>query len=172
MTHHDDLHEPDLQPVADRLRAERPTLTPLELDTIQQQVRARATGPARRRTRSAQPMKSRLAILLMLAFGLLFSTSGATLAVTGFASQDNAAEFQYPDDEDEGDEVLPGEDEGGGGGAAGEQDEGAQPGRQVELGSDGDELPFTGFAALPILVGGIALLTAGAVMRRRSADDS
>ena len=118
-------------------------------------------------------MKSRLSILLMLVLGLMLSTTGATLAVTGFASQDNAADFQYgpggdEDEDEDGDEVLPGEDEGG---EAGEQDEGLQPGRQVELGSDGDELPFTGFAALPILVGGIALLTAGAVMRRRSGTD-
>ena len=36
----------------------------------------------------------------------------------------------------------------------------------------GEQLPFTGFAAIPILLGGVALLTTGLVMRRRTADDS
>ena len=47
------------------------------------------------------------------------------------------------------------------------REEGAQPTRQVEA-SGGDELPFTGFAAVPILLGGIALLAAGLVMRKRA----
>ena len=41
--------------------------------------------------------------------------------------------------------------------------------RQVESGADsGDELPFTGFLALPVLLGGVALLSAGLVLRRRT----
>ena len=47
-----------------------------------------------------------------------------------------------------------------------------QPSRQVEAGADDNNLPFTGFAAVPILIGGIALLTAGLVLRRRSGDGS
>ncbi len=46
---------------------------------------------------------------------------------------------------------------------------GAQPTRQVEA-SGGDELPFTGFAAVPILIGGIALMGGGLVLRRRTAE--
>ena len=46
------------------------------------------------------------------------------------------------------------------------REEAAQPARQVAA-SD-DELPFTGFAAIPILVGGIALLSGGLVLRRRT----
>ncbi len=46
---------------------------------------------------------------------------------------------------------------------------GAQPTRQVEA-SGGDELPFTGFAAVPILIGGIALMGGGIVLRRRTAE--
>ena len=45
---------------------------------------------------------------------------------------------------------------------------GAQPTRQAEA-NGADELPFTGFAAVPILIGGIALLAAGLVLRRRTA---
>jgi len=66
-------------------------------------------------------------------------------------------------------------------GVAGEIDEGgpvpaptedtSQPARQLESGAD-DSLPFTGFAAIPILLGGVALVVAGLVLRRRSALDS
>ncbi len=34
---------------------------------------------------------------------------------------------------------------------------------------DGDKLPFTGFGAIPVLIGGLALLSSGFVLRGRSA---
>lgn len=48
------------------------------------------------------------------------------------------------------------------------RESGAQPTRQAEA-NGADELPFTGFAAVPILIGGIALLASGLVLRRRTA---
>ena len=122
-------------------------------------------------------MRSRLAILAMLVFGMLLSTGGGALAVSGFASQqDNAAQGQYgAGEEDEGTQGVLGEDEDSGGPTAGQEDSGTQPARQVEAGvqSSGEEqLPFTGFAAIPILLGGVALLTSGLVLRRRSAEDA
>ncbi|HEX8103131.1 MAG TPA: hypothetical protein VF533_10985 [Solirubrobacteraceae bacterium] len=48
------------------------------------------------------------------------------------------------------------------------REEAAQPTRQTEAGGN-DELPFTGFAAVPILIGGIALMAGGLVLRRRTA---
>jgi len=127
-------------------------------------------------------MRSRLAIIAMLVFGMVLSTGGGALAVSGFTSQqDNAAQGQYGNGnvggQDEGGDVL-GEDESGGptennGGPAGEE-EASQPARQVEAGaqgSGGEELPFTGFAAIPILLGGVALLTSGLVLRKRAADE-
>ena len=127
-------------------------------------------------------MRSRLAIIAMLVFGMVLSTGGGALAVSGFTSQqDNAARGQYGGGnvggQDEGGDVL-GEDESGGptennGGPAGEE-EASQPARQVEAGaqgSGGEELPFTGFAAIPILLGGVALLTSGLVLRKRAADE-
>jgi hypothetical protein len=166
MTDHDD----DLQRVADRLRASRPQLTALELDEISQRVRARAA--ARRRPRSAF-MKSRLTILAMLVAGMLLCTTGAGLAVSGLSSSGNASSAAYPDERPQGD-VL-GEEESGGGGeqpAAENQPapEAAQPARQVEAGG-GSELPFTGFAALPVLLGGVALLGGGLVLRARTRGD-
>jgi len=50
-----------------------------------------------------------------------------------------------------------------------DRESGAQTTRQVEA-SGGDELPFTGFAAIPILIGGIALLSGGLVLRRRTSE--
>jgi hypothetical protein len=182
MTHHDDhFRDAELGPVIDRLEAERPTATALELDAIKQRVRGRVG-----RSRRTDSMRSRIAILATLALGMVLSTGGAGLAVSGFASQsDNAAQSQYgksaPTPDEGGNDVLGEEDSGGpaGGGdessPAGAETE-SQPARQVEAGAQGDsgdeQLPFTGFAAIPVLLGGVALLTTGLVLRRRTADDS
>src|SRR3954447_14163578 len=91
MSNHDDL-----QPVIDQLRANRPEATALELDAIKQRVRTRASHPARRRTRRAQLMKSRVVILTMLVFGMLLSTAGAGLAVNGLSGNPSASSTQYP----------------------------------------------------------------------------
>jgi hypothetical protein len=164
----------DFDDVIRLLRERRPEATDLELDEIKQRVRRRAAQPRR-----AQPMKSRLAILAMLVLGMLFSTAGAGLAVGGLAGSDSAAVSQYPDvspEETPTGEVLPEEDRDTGGGdeqpaPAPDEDEDVQPARQVEVNTD-SELPFTGFAAIPIMIGGIALLSAGLVLRRRSSRDS
>ena len=142
-------------------------------------------------------MRSRLAILGMLALGMVLSTGGAGLAVSGFASQNgNAAQNQYgtptstpttppsstPDSGGGDNDVLGEEDSGGPAGGTdneapsggGNEDTPAQPARQVESGAQGngdEQLPFTGFAAIPILIGGVALLTTGLVLRRRTADE-
>ena len=177
MSNYDDLHA-DLQPVIDQLRANRPEATALELDAVKQRVRSRVAKPARRRTRGNQLMKSRVVVLTMLVLGMLLSTTGAGLAVSGL-SGDNASISQYA------------QPPGGGGGVLGDQDSGAggdeapsgdtnpensgpgdvQPSRQVEAGANNNQLPFTGFAAIPVLIGGIALLSAGLVLRRRTGDE-
>src|SRR5215210_648862 len=95
MSKHDDL-QPDLQPVIDMLEAHRPEATALELDAVKQRVRTRVSRPARRRTRRAQLMKSRLVILTMLVLGMCFSTAGAGLAITGLSGNNNASVAQYP----------------------------------------------------------------------------
>jgi len=198
MSHNDhNLHDAELAPVIDRLVAERPTASPLELGLIRQQVRDRV-GPSGRRSRRTEFMRSRLAIIGTLALGMVLSTGGAGLAISGFASQqDNAAETQYgtatptptgtpgtgvlgeedtggPNGGNGGNGPGGGPGGGGGGDTAGEQAEAVQPTRQVEAGvqdSGEEQLPFTGFAAIPILLGGVALLTTGLVLRRRAGDD-
>ncbi|MDA0185772.1 hypothetical protein OJ997_36045 [Solirubrobacter phytolaccae] len=123
----------------------------------------------------------------MLVTGMLFSTAGAGLAVTGLQSGDDASVAQYATPTPEGG-VLPAEEqnepteEGGvapaeeqetapaaeSGGVAGVTED-LQPARQAEAGTD--QLPFTGFAAIPVLIGGLALLSAGLVLRRRTRDN-
>jgi hypothetical protein len=139
------------------LREERPQASELELDQIKRRVRQRVAG-------KGQPMRSRLAILAMLVVGLLFTGTGAGLAVQGFDQSGNdASQAQYP---------------GGGGDVLGEEDSGgdvtpeetdtednAQVAQQVE---SGDTLPFTGFAAIPVVLAGVALIGAGLMLRRRS----
>jgi hypothetical protein len=177
MTHHHDSHD-DLQPVIEQLRANRPEASALELDAVKQRVHARVARRPGRRARSADLMKSRIAILATLVLGMTLSTAGAGLAVTGFVSQtDNAAQQQYGQNpggtNPGGGGVLPEEDEGD---VRGEEDETAplQQPRQVEAGTQdtgGEELPFTGFLAIPVLLGGIALLSAGLVLRRKASDE-
>ena len=131
-------------------------------------------------------MKSRLVILSMLVLGMLLSTTGAGLAITSL-SGDDASVAQYggkttPQSAPGAGDVLGEEDSGagtqpsGGGGTSpsGGEDSGAQPARQAEAGTDtpsGSQLPFTGFAAVPILLGGLALLTIGLALRRRSSNE-
>ena len=138
-------------------------------------------------------MKSRLVILTMLVLGMLLSTAGAGLAVSGLSGNDSASVGEYgktptttpttppggkggvlgDQDTGNGQNVLPSESGGngpnggpGGGVAAGTS---VQPARQVEAGSNtGSSLPFTGFAAVPILFGGIVLLSGGFLLRRRA----
>ncbi len=180
MSNHDDL-QPELQPVIDQLRANRPEATALELDAMKQLVRARVSAPARRRTRRSELMKSRLVVLTMLVLGMLLSTTGAGLAVSGL-SGDNASISQYSQptpgggggvlgDQDSGAGEQPSEDNGSPAPSGGEEGADVQPSRQVEAGASENKLPFTGFAAIPILIGGIVLLSAGLVLRRRTGDE-
>ena len=128
-------------------------------------------------------MKSRLVILTMLVLGMLLSTTGAGLAVSGL-SGNNASIAQYTTptptptgrggvlgDQDTGSGTSPESNNGGGGTAPNEASNNTQPARQDEAGANNSQLPFTGFAAIPVLLGGIALLSAGLVLRRRTGDE-
>jgi hypothetical protein len=115
-------------------------------------------------------MKSRLAILSMLVGALLMSMTGASLAISGISSYSHDATVaQY------GGGVAPEEQtpapSPGGGVAPEEQNNAptaAQPARQVEAGQSTNQLPFTGFAAIPVLLAGVALLGGGLAIRRRT----
>jgi hypothetical protein len=146
------------------LQENRPEATELELDQVKQRVRRRTAQPSRRRN----DMKSRLAILLMLALGMTLSTTGAGLAVQGVLSTNDASVSQYGPDKPKPPGSVLGDENGG---ESGGGETALQPTRQVESGTDTGQLPFTGFLALPILLGGVALVATGLVLRRRSRDD-
>lgn len=145
-------------------------------------------------------MKSRLAILGMLVVGMLASTTGVGLAIDGLGGNNDASVAQYGTPTptptptatttpgggvlgqqhhhkgQQGNGGTPGGNNGGGGGGTspggGSHTSPLQPGRQVEVGaSGGGQLPFTGYLAIPVLIGGVVLLTTGLVLRRRAADD-
>jgi hypothetical protein len=180
------------------LRERRPQATALELDQIKQRVRRRAAG----RPERSQSMKSRLAILGTLVVGMVFSTAGAGLAVSGFTHNASVAQYSTPtptptsgtptpppgtqtpppppgtqtppppggtQTPPPAGAVLPNHATSpgtpGGGAQPAEQ---VQPARQVEAATSAGSLPFTGYAAIPVLIGGLALLTGGLIMRRRT----
>ena len=94
----------------------------------------------------------------------MMSTTGAGLAISGSSGQGNAAEAQY----EKKDDGQLGEEKG-----AQQGQEEAQPTEQAAVVSDPDDdssLPFTGFFTIPLIVGGVALLTGGALLRWRSRD--
>lgn len=174
--------EPDvpheLADVAARLRAERPELTPLELDALQRRTITRLDRSRHPLRRYHAIMKSRLAVTSVLACGLLFSTTGAGLAITGSSSNASIAQYgeSYPNGVVGGvvntntpshrstpsrGTTTPSE-------PSNAQSSPAQPIRQVEATGSGSSLPFTGLAAIPILVGGLVLLALGLALRRSS----
>ncbi|ADB53701.1 hypothetical protein [Conexibacter woesei] len=139
-------------------------------------------------------MRSRFAITAMLVLGLMLSTTGVGLAISGSSGSGSAGNAQYPTTPTT--PVAPpttpvtppaggGEQGGGGGGVLGGAEESQPPAneaapakestpppavqatRQLTTESGSDELPFTGFAVIPILVAGVALLLGGLFLRRR-----
>jgi hypothetical protein len=165
----DRAHPDDLDAVGARLRASRDELTGMELDTVRQ----RALRAAARNTRSRRStfMKSRLAVTAMLVLGMLFSTAGAGLAVTGVTGSDTPSSVQYKQDDDS-QQVLG--EVGDVGEATEPTDSDAAPSAPAATPTEpqeaGGELPFTGFLAIPILIGGVALLTSGLILRRRTGE--
>jgi hypothetical protein len=171
MDHDMDRIPDDLRQVGDRLRSDRPRLSPMELDRIKLRLMAQAAADrSRPRTRKGDLLKSRLAITVMLVLGLLFSTTGAGLAVSGLADDGSAGKAQYVAPGQEGGEELGEESEGVGEESAGDEAGArARAGEQAAATADGgDGLPFTGLAAIPLLLAGTALMITGFTLRRRS----
>lgn len=157
----------DLVKIAQRVRDERPVATPLELDRIKLRARnqAQRSGTSSYASQKGKLMKSRLALTAMIAVGLMMGTTGATLAISGSSGSGSAATNQY-------ERILPESDDREPTAATlGDAGAGNPPAEQVQVAEssdDGGSLPFTGFLAIPLLIGGVALLTTGAVLRRKT----
>jgi hypothetical protein len=175
----------DTDGIGDRLRAERPHLDAEGETRVREAVAGRF--PDRPRT-SRRPM---LGVAALLAAGLVLTGGGAAAAISGLAADTTAVNAQYSTPVQPGPVVtgqsVPNPAVGGAGavdttptktstsptiGSLGESDDqppSAQAPNQVVAAADsGDTLPFTGFAAIPIIVIGGMLIAAGALLRRRT----
>jgi hypothetical protein len=134
-------------------------------------------------------MRARLTLIMTLVLGVFLTVGGAALAVTGMSSQHNAKVAQYGDDDGDDDDDDDDEDEERSsqgvlntqvtppsppGVAPGESgtlpttaEQGVARARQEAVGAGGRELPFTGYAAVPILLLGVALLAGSLLIARR-----
>jgi hypothetical protein len=179
-----------------RLNDAAPKMTALELDTAK--LRIMQSAPQRRAgllaSRKGNLMKSRVALVAVLALGVFMSGTGATLAVSGFAENGSASSAQYPANHQhnsKGHHVVEaatgagGCASGGSNGSNGSNGSSSSSGnctegvttesvpvetqavQQVAVNGSGSSLPFTGFVAIPVLIIGLGLLGAGVAMRMR-----
>jgi len=211
---------PELEDIGRLMRAERRQPSALELDDLKRRARRQAASRSSLTplVQKGSLLTSRLLITILIAFGIVMSGTGATLALntstvdTGRTpscdnyktcdddddGKPNDKDDNKSDDDDDGDTpppdgrvqgtqesqdapigVLP---EGPKSGVAPttESDEAPRVQTAADRGSaprlqpirqqadQGESLPFTGLAAIPILVVGIGLLASGLVLRRRA----
>jgi hypothetical protein len=143
-------------------------MTALELDVAKLRIMQSAPQrhPGMLARKKGNFMKSRVALVAVLALGVFMSGTGATLAVSGFANNGSASSAQYPNSgpqtkphhlveaaEESGGEVSPAVE--------------TQAVEQVAVTGSSSSLPFTGFVAIPVLIIGLGLLGAGVAMRMR-----
>lgn len=178
------------------LRDERPRATELELDEIKQRVRRRAAEPSRKGKQSMKSRIAILGLLVSgLLFST--AGAGLALQGTSSGDNASIAQYATPTPTPEGTVTPQSTPEGGilpaeanaptatptptpttdGGVLPAENEETPTPTpepetqvvrQQAVAAGETSQLPFTGFAAVPVLVGGLALLTAGLVLRRRT----
>jgi len=162
----------DVEWVAERLERDRPIATSLEMDRVKTRAMSRAAGS--RTPLKGSILKTRLAITMMLVAGLLVSGTGATLAISGPSDSGASASQAYPDQGrggNAGNESVAGEELAAQAPAQESQAEAAEsarPAQQTAAAGSGSSLPFTGLAAIPVLLVGLALLSTGMVLGRKA----
>lgn len=158
----------ELFEVEQRLQDNRPALSALQLDAIKLRTMASAArkSPSLFAKKKGTFMKSRVAIMAVLALGVFMSGTGATLAVSGLAGNGSASSAQYPapDNHNSNGNTLADQASGDTSPATAAD---TQADRQVADSGSGS-LPFTGFMAIPVLIVGVGLLGAGVAMRLRT----
>jgi hypothetical protein len=188
MRHSDDYSDDVLDAVR-ALEEHRPRMTEPELARVKRRAAGGASAPINRAPGGF--MRSRLAITALLATGALMSSGGAALGVSALSTDLSASAAQYGTTtqqvagtgaagtgtggagnantlgaSDSGSSPAGTEDNGGVAAATATQPTAtAQAARQVSA-SQANELPFTGYAAIPLLLVGLGLLAAGLVLRR------
>ena len=168
-----------LMPVAERLRAAQPTLGGVERQRIWQRLRPLIHDDKPQAEWRQTLMRSRIALVSLLACGFLVSGTGVALGLDALSGTDSAAVAQYGPgcgNNCSGVESTEGGGSNGsdslGGGNQGDGTASSASLRQVDqvaTRSTADAgLPFTGYLAIPILLVGVALVTAGILIRRRA----
>lgn len=93
-------HDPadEMRGVVELLRTRRAELDPLALDRIKLESRARAVGRGRVHVKREERivMRTRASILAVLVAGVVLSSTGAALGISGLAAQNSAGQAQYP----------------------------------------------------------------------------
>lgn len=120
-------------------------------------------------------MKSKFALTLVIATGMLMGTTGATMAISGSSGSGSAAENQYCVPGESGGSVA-GDDSSGSGDEACDNgtvvlsasDEGVPPVEEQVATASTDSLPFTGFAAIPLLILGLGFVSVGLLVRYKA----
>ena len=183
----------ELHDIEETLRANRPETSPLELDRIKlQAIRQASQGRTSFLARQKGAfMKSRLAMMLVIAAGFMLSTTGAGLAISGSSSSGSAAGTQYTPagveehggHQNEGQGVKGAATHGGNKcsdngsncnepaetePAPAEVEVAPVPAEQQAVVSSGSSLPFTGFVAIPLLIIGVLMVVGGAMLRFKS----
>jgi hypothetical protein len=177
----------DTDELHDRLRAERPRLDADGEARVRGTVAASFPDPPRASRRLS------LGIAALLAAGLVLTGGGAAAAISGFAADTTAVNAQYSTPTGSAPvsgNGSPGSTVGVAGetesapantstspslGTQGERNEAATtpasanaPSQVGAAADSGDTLPFTGFAAIPIVIVGALLIAVGTLLRRRT----
>ena len=162
----------DLIQVAERLTAARPKLDPERLARSRKHVLTRARAARGRGAPAERLWRPRLVLTGMLVLGIMLSTAGVGLAISGLAANGSAGKAQYGNPGG----PPPGKPPTGRGshsqlsssGRTGARSTAVNATGQTKATSEKSGLPFTGLAAIPLIVAGVALLITGIGLRRRT----